>query len=364
MTEPTDIPPDADRIHDEVRDYYRSAAQTGDVSAATDERWGVARYDDETLDDAGAASELSMGCGNPFALADLAPGETVLDLGSGGGIDVILSAKRVAPTGKAYGIDFLDEMIEVANANAAHAGVGNVEFLKGMIEDVPLPDGSVDVVISNCVINLAPDKRPVFAEIARVLRPGGRVAISDVVADDDHVAPDDGAAWADCGAGALRRSDYVALLGDVGLTDVSIEYTHDTGPGLHGAAVRARRPSQTGVLTAAGGGRRRRSGRDQKTASVMVYGVKSLVTEKMTRAPPAIERFFMNIDISTCCACGSLSSQKRCIANEMISTRTATRIAARSRKIPRTMATPPASRQTPLICAMSFGFGSRFAAAA
>ena len=233
---------DADRIHDEVRDYYRNAAVTGDVSDAADDRWGAARYDGDALESAGASSALSMGCGNPFALADLEPGETVLDLGSGGGIDVILSAKRVAPGGKAYGLDFLAEMIDAANANAAEAGVTNVEFLQGMIEDVPLPDASVDVVISNCVVNLAPDKRPVFAEVARVLRPGGRVAISDVVADDDYSPPADGEAWADCGAGALGRSEYLRLLGDVGLTDVTIEYTHDTGPGLHAAAVRARRP--------------------------------------------------------------------------------------------------------------------------
>ncbi len=232
-----------DHIYDEVRAYYRQAAADGRDGCCGDPVWGAARYDGDTLSEAPeAAAMLSMGCGNPYALADLRPGETVLDLGSGGGLDVILSAKRVAPNGMAYGVDFLDEMLEVARNNAATAGVTNVEFLAGMIEDVPLPDGSVDVVISNCVINLAPDKAPVFAEMFRVLRPGGRVAVSDVVADDDVVAPDDGAEWADCGAKALRRSDYLAMLGSAGLADISIDYTHDTGPGLHAAIIRATRP--------------------------------------------------------------------------------------------------------------------------
>jgi arsenite methyltransferase len=232
----------SDQVHDEVRAYYRRAASGRDTDLCADQRWGVNRYDSDVLAEGPAgAADLSMGCGNPFAMAELMPGETVLDLGSGGGLDVILSAKRVGPEGKAYGIDFLDEMLEIGRANAAEAGVQNVEFLKGMIEAVPLPNASVDVVISNCVINLAPDKAPVFAEIARVLRPGGRVAISDVVADNGTIPSAFGAEWADCGAGALQHDNYLEMLTNAGLAEPTIEYTHDTGPGRHGAIIRARK---------------------------------------------------------------------------------------------------------------------------
>lgn len=236
MTEPN--------LHDDVRSYYREAATTRVTAPAGDERWGASQYDDRALDEVDeSVANLSMGCGNPFAMAGLEPGETVLDLGSGGGLDVILSARRVGPNGRAYGVDFLEEMLDLARANAAEADVDNVEFLHGMIEDVPLPDDSVDVVISNCVLNLAPDKAPVFAEMARVLRPGGRIAISDVVADGGIEPSDDGGAWAECGAGALGRTTYLRMLTDAGFVDASIEYTHDTGPDLHAATVRARRPS-------------------------------------------------------------------------------------------------------------------------
>ena len=193
-----------DDLHEDVRTYYRAAAKTRGAEPTADPRWGASRYDESTLAKGPtAAAALSMGCGNPYAMAKLLPGETVLDLGSGAGLDVILSAKRVGPTGIAYGVDFLQEMLEIARANAAEAGVRNAEFLHGMIEDVPLPDASIDVVISNCVINLAPDKAAVFAEMARVLRSGGRIAISDVVADNGVGPSPDAGEWADCGAGAL-----------------------------------------------------------------------------------------------------------------------------------------------------------------
>lgn len=169
----------------------------------------------------------SLGCGNPTALAELNPGETVLDLGSGGGIDVLLSAKRVGPTGKAYGLDMTDEMLALANENKRRAGADNVEFLKGEIENIPLPDGSVDVIISNCVINLSGDKRKVLAEAFRVLKPGGRFAVSDVIVRGD--VPDavktNMELWIGCVAGALEEQDFLGLLREVGFTDASIEPT-------------------------------------------------------------------------------------------------------------------------------------------
>jgi SAM-dependent methyltransferase len=192
-----------------------------------------------------AARLASLGCGNPTAVAELRPGEVVLDLGSGGGIDVLLSARRVGPTGFAYGVDMTPEMLELARRNAAEAGVVNVAFLEGRIEAVPLPDASVDVVISNCVINLSTDKPAVLREIARVLRPGGRVGVADVVARDD-LGPTERAArgsFVGCIAGALSFAEYEAGLRAAGLTDVSIRPTHEVADGMFAAIIRARKPA-------------------------------------------------------------------------------------------------------------------------
>jgi SAM-dependent methyltransferase len=169
----------------------------------------------------------SFGCGNPTALAELRPGETVLDLGSGGGIDVLLSAKRVGPTGKAYGLDMTDEMLDLANKNKAKAGASNVEFLKGTIEEIPLPDGAVDVVISNCVINLSGDKDKVLQEAFRVLKPGGRFAVSDIVLRRElpESARKSMALWTGCVAGALVESDYITKLRGAGFRDIAVEAT-------------------------------------------------------------------------------------------------------------------------------------------
>src|SRR5690606_28107713 len=174
----------------------------------------------------------------------LNPGETVLDLGSGGGIDVLLSARRVGPTGKAYGLDMTDEMLELARRNAAEAGATNVEFLRGHIEDIPLPDDTIDVVISNCVIKLSLDKPAVFASMHRVLRPGGRVGVSDVVADD-HLSPAERAErgnWVGCVAGALSFTEYKQGLADAGFVDVEITPTHEVADGMYSAIIRARKP--------------------------------------------------------------------------------------------------------------------------
>jgi len=186
----------------------------------------------------------SLGCGNPVAVAELHEGETVLDLGSGGGIDVLLSAQRVGPTGTVYGLDMTDEMLAVAQRNAEAAQATNVHFLKGLIEAIPLPAGSVDVVISNCVVNLSTDKPAVVAEIARVLRPGGRIGISDVVAEDrlSEAERAERGSFAGCVAGALSEGEYRAGLEEAGLTDVEVRFTHRVADGMHAAIVRARKP--------------------------------------------------------------------------------------------------------------------------
>jgi SAM-dependent methyltransferase len=240
------------KLREEVRAHYRDAAlqvlheRSGsccgpECCGGPD---GSALYGVEeraSLPD--AAVLASLGCGNPTAVAELREGETVLDLGSGGGIDVILSAKRVGETGKAFGLDMTDEMLELARRNAAEAGAANVEFLKGYIEEVPLPDRSVDVIISNCVINLSVDKPKVFAEMHRVLRPGGRLGISDIVASDD-LSPEDRAergTYAGCIAGALSFGEYDAELRRAGFDAIELEPTHEVGDGLFGAIVSAAR---------------------------------------------------------------------------------------------------------------------------
>jgi arsenite methyltransferase len=193
-----------------------------------------------------AAKLASLGCGNPTAIAELHDGETVLDLGSGGGIDVLLSAGRVGPAGKAYGLDMTDEMLELARRNQVTAGVENVEFLKGTIERIPLPDESVDVVISNCVINLSVDKPQVFREAARVLRPGGRFAVTDIVADPqmDETTRRDLRQWTGCIAGALTKKDFRRELAAAGLERIEINETHRVHEHAGSAVVRARKPSR------------------------------------------------------------------------------------------------------------------------
>jgi arsenite methyltransferase len=188
----------------------------------------------------------SLGCGNPIAVAELREGETVLDLGSGGGIDVLLSARRVGPTGKAYGLDMTEEMLALARRNASQAGARNVEFLKGHIEAIPLPAATVDVVISNCVINLSVDKPAVFAETFRVLRPGGRLGVSDIVAED-HLTPEQRAergSYVGCIAGALSQTEFETQLAEAGFTEVAVTFTHQVGDGLHSAIIKATRPAE------------------------------------------------------------------------------------------------------------------------
>jgi ubiquinone/menaquinone biosynthesis C-methylase UbiE len=234
-------------VQEAVRERYAAAARSVkeslDIAPAKGEAFGEKLYSDEERAELPGPAELaSLGCGNPTAVADLAAGETVLDLGSGGGIDILLSARRVGPAGKAYGLDMTDEMLELARANQREAGVANAEFLKGTIEDVPLPDHSVDVVISNCVINLSADKPSVFREAARVLRPGGRFAITDVVADPemDDETKSDMAQWTGCIAGALTEDEFRRELAAAGFCEIEIRETHRVHDHAGSAIVRAR----------------------------------------------------------------------------------------------------------------------------
>jgi SAM-dependent methyltransferase len=245
----------ADDLREQVRAHYAAAALTvsdrscggGSCCADAEESFGEGLYAaDERAELPRKAALASLGCGNPTAVAELHEGEVVLDLGSGGGIDVILSARRVGPAGTAYGLDMTDEMLALARTNAGEAGVTNFHFLKGEIEAIPLPAASVDVVISNCVINLSTDKAAVLAETSRVLRPGGRLAISDVVAED-RVTPGQRAergSHVGCVAGALSRGEYVAGLEAAGFEDVSVEFTHEVADGMHGAIVRGRKTAE------------------------------------------------------------------------------------------------------------------------
>jgi arsenite methyltransferase len=256
--------PSGDELREQVRERYAAAATTvtsgqgsasccddsGDCCGATvlevDDRFGSALY---AASDTGslpvAAVAASLGCGNPIAVAELREGETVLDLGSGGGIDVLLSARRVGPIGFAYGVDMTDEMLELARANAAKAQVTNVEFLKGTIEHIPLPDESVDVVISNCVINLSVDKPRVLTEMFRVLTPGGRIGISDVVAEDHLTQAEraDRGSYVGCIAGALSRTEYLDGLAAAGFVDVTVRFTQQAADGMHSAIIQATKPN-------------------------------------------------------------------------------------------------------------------------
>jgi arsenite methyltransferase len=233
--------------HDHIRHYYTNAAHRAIAGlpaccAPDTGAFGAVRYDDlDGLPDTAALA--SIGCGNPTVVADLQPGDTVLDLGSGGGIDVLLSARRVGSTGFVYGVDFTPAMLELARRNATDAGITNVEFLAAPLEKVPLPDASIDVIISNCVINLSTDKAAAFSEMHRLLRPGGHIGITDVVADD-NLTPDEQASIGqniECVSGALNLTLYESLLIDAGFADVTITATHPIAPKLHSSIIHAHR---------------------------------------------------------------------------------------------------------------------------
>ncbi len=241
-------------IPDAVIDRYSSLARTamaggtpvdGDPDAFTAGCFGAAAYPGDTAGIPDAALRASLGCGNPLAVADLRPGEIVLDLGSGGGLDVLLSARRVAPGGIAYGVDASKDMLELARANAQRAGATNAHFLPGRIEDIPLPDQHVDVIISNCVINLSGDKARVLTEAFRVLRPGGRLGISDMIADEgiDCAQLADAELRTGCVSGTITGPQYRDILTAAGFTGITITCTHAPGDGLHSAIIQATRPA-------------------------------------------------------------------------------------------------------------------------
>jgi arsenite methyltransferase len=249
-----------DDIQEQVRKRYAEAATSVDTTSDeccgpestsalhNEESWdfGARLYEAAELADIPDGAALaSLGCGNPTMVADLQPGEIVLDLGSGAGIDVLLSAKRVGPQGFAYGVDMTDEMLDLARKHQTEAGATNVEFLKGTIEDIPLDADSVDVIISNCVINLSADKSAVLSEMFRVLKPGGRIGIADVVAQDNLSEADrlERGSWVGCIAGALSFDEYTTGLRDVGFVDVAIESTHTVAEGMHSAIVKASKPA-------------------------------------------------------------------------------------------------------------------------
>ena len=238
-------------IHETVRLHYAEAALSvtaGESCCGDAPNYGSSLYSAlERNELPNAAVMASLGCGNPIAVADLREGERVLDLGSGGGIDVLLSARRVGPTGRAFGLDMTDEMLALAQRNAAAAGIANVEWLKGHIEAIPLPAASVDVVISNCVVNLAADKTAVFREIARVLRPGGRIGITDIVADDALTAEQraERGSYAGCIAGALTFSEMRSGLEAAGIENVSLTATHQVADGMQSVIVKARKSADS-----------------------------------------------------------------------------------------------------------------------
>lgn len=247
----------ADAIRDEVRATYAAAARSvttddgggccggGGCGSGSGSAAAIEFYSDtERAELPPGAREASLGSGNPLTIAALRQGETVLDLGSGGGGDALLAARRVGPTGRVYGVDMTDEMLELAGRNVAEAGAGNVELRKGHIEEIPLPDAGVDVVMSNCVINLSPDKPRVFAEMFRVLRPGGRIGIADVVAEDDLTATQRAGygSWSSCAAGALSRSEYIEGLTAAGFTGVEVTFL-DGDAGVRPATIKATRPT-------------------------------------------------------------------------------------------------------------------------